>query len=307
MMLVVLAGFAMNLVYCVVGMGLTAMLDGGPAVLPFFTAYTVLFKTLFTQGLIIGTALLVFRTQGIITDTIESVFKNEPLPEAYFEYKSRYVSARRSLTFAAEFGVIAFVLFLYAQFPLTPTAELVMVLAACIQYALGVYVGRKLVYAGLMVHSLLSMKVTRNLFKKRELDDLNTYVHIVSTLTVIFVYFHVMGYYGGPFDYKSAVGKTVQSFLILPALIATPVLLIFTFYPRTVLRQLYGQSIEVEVGRLRQRLKSERLSSFEKRSHLIEFDRMSREELRYSLQLTISDLPIGFTILVMILHPLLKR
>lgn len=307
MMLTVLVGFAVSLVYCVVGMGFIEMFDGASAVRPFFIAYAVSFKTLFTQGLIIGTALLVLRTQGVITAVIERVFKSEQLPKEYHEYRSRYVSARRSLTFAAEFAVIAFVLFLYAQFPLPPAAALVMIFACCVQYASGVYVGRKLVYAGMMLHSLLSVKVTRNLFKNRELDDINTYVHIVSTLTVIFVYLHVLGYYDGPFEYKSAVGESVRTFLILPALIATPVLLIFTFYPRTVLRKLYGCSIEVEVRKLRRALKSEALTSFEKRSYLITFDKMCREELRYSLQLTLSDLPIGITILVMILQPLLKR
>jgi hypothetical protein len=34
---------------------------------------------------------------------------------------------------------------------------------------------------------------------------------------------------------------------------------------------------------------------------------MCRDELRYSLQLTINDLPFGITILLMVLQPLLKR
>jgi len=40
---------------------------------------------------------------------------------------------------------------------------------------------------------------------------------------------------------------------------------------------------------------------------LIEFDKMSRDELRYSLQLALTDLPIGITILYMLLQPLIKR
>ncbi len=172
-----------------------------------------------------------------------------------------------------------------------------MVIPACAQYAFGVYVGRKLCYAGMMLHALLEAPVTRNLFKERELDEINSYVHIVSTLTVIFVYVHVLGYYEGPFLYKSLLGDSIRVFLIMPALIATPVLLIFNFYPRIVLRKLYDKSIDVEVKKLQGAIQSEELSSFEKRSHLLEFDRMSREELRYGLQLTLSDLPIGITIL----------
>jgi len=38
----------------------------------------------------------------------------------------------------------------------------------------------------------------------------------------------------------------------------------------------------------------------------MEFQKLSREELRYRLQLTLSDLPFGITILIMVLQPLLK-
>jgi hypothetical protein len=182
-----------------------------------------------------------------------------------------------------------------------------MIIAACAEYALGVYVGRKLGYAGMMLHSLLDAPVTRNLFKKRELDAINPYVHVASTLTIIFVYIHVKSYYEGPFLYGSILGQSIKPFLLLPAIIATPVLLIFNFYPRAVLRKLYSQSIDVEIERLKYAMKNEELTPYEKRSYLIEFDKMSRDELRYSLQLTLSDLPIGITILIMVLEPFLKR
>jgi len=74
-----------------------------------------------------------------------------------------------------------------------------------------------------------------------------------------------------------------------------------------VLRKLYGQSIDAEIKKLKGKLQNEELSPYEKRIYLIEFNKMSRDELRYSLQLTLSDLPIGITILIMVLEPLLKR
>ena len=182
-----------------------------------------------------------------------------------------------------------------------------MIVAACAQWALGVYVGRKLCYAGMMLHSLTSVTVHRNLFKRRELDEINTYVHIASTLTIIFVYVHIRAYFQGPFLYHSALGESIKLFLVLPAVIATPVLLIFNFYPRVVLRKLYGESIDLEVGELQTALQDEATSPFSKRSYLIAFDKMCRDELRYSMQLTLSDLPIGITILIMILEPLIRR
>jgi hypothetical protein len=121
------------------------------------------------------------------------------------------------------------------------------------------------------------------------------------------VYVHVFGYYGGPFLYHSFLGQSVKPLLLLMAVIATPVLLIFTFYPREVLRKIYSQSIDCEIKSLQETLRSEKLSSFEKRSYLMAVDKMARDELRYSLQLTLTDLPIGITILIMLLQPLLSK
>ena len=301
-------GLGASAAYGLLGAAILFKLGGMSEVQAFLAAYTTSFKTLFSFGLILGTALVVFRTQTVIPQTIEAAFAPDQLSDTkYSLYKRRFQSPRRSITFAADFIVVAFVIFSYCGFPLSRPAEVIMIIAACAQYALGVYVGRKLFYAGMMLHSLLDAPVTRNLFKQRELDEINSYVHVASTLTIIFVYVHVIGYYGGPFLYGSMLGHSIKPLLILPALIATPVLLVFTFYPRAVLRKLYSQSIDCEIKSLQQALQSEALSAFEKRSYLIEFDKMSRDELRYSLQLTLTDLPIGITILIMVLQPLVGK
>ena len=181
-----------------------------------------------------------------------------------------------------------------------------MLIAACAEYGLAVYVGRKLMYTAMMLHSLLGIKVKRNLFRKRELDGINPYVHVASTLTIIFLYVHMIGYHDGPFLYGSILGQSIKIFLILLPLIATPVLLIFNFYPRIVLTKIYDQSIDVEVTRVRSAMRSETLSPYEKRAYLMELEKMSRDELRYSLQMALTDLPIGITILIMVLQPLFK-
>ena len=274
----------------------------------FIQAYVRAFNTAIAFGLIIGTALIVYQSQRFIPQTINSSFTTEQLAKTeYFKYRRRFESLGDSVTFMAEFGIIAFVVFAYCDFPLSPIGNAAMILAACAQWALGVYVGRKLCYAGMMLHSLTDVSIGKNLFKTRELDGINAYVHIASTLTIIFVYVHVRAYFQAPFLYQSAVGESVKLFLVLPAIIATPVLLIFNFYPRVVLRKLYSDSIDFEIRELQATLQDEAASPFGKRSYLISFDKMCRDELRYSLQLSLSDLPMGITILIMILEPLIKR
>lgn len=304
----IFVGLAVSLAVSAIGAAIIYALQGKAASQLFLSAYNIAFKALISSGLVFGTTLMVLRSQDVIPNTIEAAFSEAQLSQtSYLTYKRRFTSARRSMTYAAEFAVAGFVIFSYSRFPLSSPANELMILVACAQYACGAYVGRKLFYAGMMLHSLLGTKLTRNLFKERELDEINTYVHIASTLTIICVYLHVSGYYEGPFLFNSVVGKSTKIFLLFPALVATPVLLIFNFYPRVVLRRLYGQSIDFEIKRLQEALQSEQLSTFEQKSYLLEVDRMSREELRYSLQLTLSDLPIGVTILIMVLQPLLGK
>jgi hypothetical protein len=305
---IVFAGFGISLLFGALVATVVAVSGSVADVQQFIVAYTTSFKTLTSLGLAIGTALFVASSQSIIPETIEKSFTLEELAQTeYFTYRRRFSSAQRSITFAAEFVVAGFVVFTLCHFPLQGPAEVGMMVAACTEYALGVYVGRKLCYGGMMLHSLLKAKTERNLFRARELDAIDTLVHIASTLTIVVVLLHVSGYYDGPFLYDSPLGPGVRPLLLLPAIIATPVLLIFNFYPRAVLRRLYGQSIDVEMEQLRRTIQTESLSSFEKKAYTIAVDKMARDELQNSLRLTLSDLPIGITIIVMIAKALLAK
>jgi hypothetical protein len=298
-------GLALGVAYGVLGAVLVWYLRGTVEAQLFFAAYTTLFKTVLSLGLILGTALVVFYMQDVIPTTIEKAFKGQ-LTDDYYYYKRRFSSLRVSLTYSGEMVLVAFVIFSYSQFPLSEPGEVLMLIAACTEYALAVYVGRKLMYTACMLHSLLAIPVKRNLFRKRELDGINPYIHVASTLTIIFLYVHMTGYYNGPFLFGSIVGQSIKIFLLFLPLISTPVLLILNFYPRVVLTKIYDQSIDVEIARLRKAMRNESISAYEKRSYLIEFDKMSREQLRYSLQLALTDIPIGITILIMIIQPFLK-
>jgi hypothetical protein len=304
-MLLFFLGLALSVAYGLGGAALVWRIGGTPEAQLFFTAYTTSFKTVLSLGLILGTALIVFYRQDVIPATIEKAFKGH-LTQDYYYYKRRFSSLRISLTFSGEMILIAFVIFSYSQFPLSRSGEVLMLIAACAEYGLAVYVGRKLMYTAMMLHSLLAIQVNRNLFRKRELDWVTPHVHVASTLTIIFLYVHMVGYYNGPFLYKSILGGSIKIFLLFLPLIATPVLLIFNFYPRIVLTKIYDQSIDVEITRVRKAMRDEKLSPYEKRSYLLELNRMSRDELRYSLQLALTDLPIGITILGMVLQLVLK-
>lgn len=306
-MLILFYGLLVSLVYGLLGAALLWYFDGKPDAQLFFEHYTKSFKTLILLGLAIGTGLIAYRTQNIVPETIEKAFTEAQLPKEYYDHKALFTNLPQTIWFMTQLTIAGFVIFLYCRFPLSPRGEALMLIAVCIQYAIGAYVGRKLIHIGMMVHSLLNVKITRNLFEKRELDNINTYVNAASTVTIICTYVHVASYYAGPFLYDSIFGDSVKIFLVLPAILATPVLLIFNFYPRYVLRKLYSKSIDIEIKKLQKVMQNETLSAYEKRAHIIEFNKMAQDELRYSLQLSLTDLPIGITILIMVFEPILRR
>lgn len=306
LMLLLFGGFAVSLIYSGLAVIIVWYFEGQPEAQRFFAAYTTSFRTILSLGVILGTALVVYCSQHVIPETIEAAFQGR-LTKDYYYYKRRFWSRQITALFCGEMIVWSYAVFAYCEFPLSDLGQDLMLAAVCAEFAFAAYVGRKLMYTGMMLHSLLPLTIKRNLFRKRELDSINPYVHVASTLTIIWVYLHVTGYYGGPFKYSSWFGQTVGLFLLLPAILAVPVLLIFNFYPRSVLRKLYSQSIDFEIKRVKKALRTASLSAYEKRSYLIELDKMSRDELRYSLQLALSDLPIGITILIMILQTVLSN
>ena len=99
----------------------------------------------------------------------------------------------------------------------------------------------------MMLHWLLSIPVTRSLLQDRSWLVINPYVRVAATLTLIFVYVHMIGYSKAVL-FDSIFGQSIKIFLLLPAIVAAPVLLFLNFYPSAVLRKLYAQSIEVDEG-----------------------------------------------------------
>jgi hypothetical protein len=294
-------GFFAAVVYGGVTSFVVWLLDP-PQLNQYLKLFFVSFNCAVSGGLIFGAALFLFRTQESIPEFVENSFDAAAIAETKFlEWKYNYLSTYRTVKFSTEFIVAGFVIFMFCQFPLQGFPQYLMVLFACAQYALGVYVGRKLFNVAHMLHAILDIRITRNIFEEDELTYIVNYVNVLSTLTIVFVYIHVKGYFDGPFEYNTFLGSAPKTALLLPAVIATPVLVIFNFYPRVALKRLYSRSIKQEVEHLTQSLKTDNLSEFERLSYLIEYDRIAKEELSNKFKISANDLPIGITIFIMLI------
>jgi hypothetical protein len=265
------------------------------------------FNCAISGGLAFSTFILVYKSQKWIPDVIDNTFDEKVLCKTeYIENRRRFFSASRSASFATIFISIGLFIYKFAGFPFNGLPEGFLIAFCCLEYGLGVYVGRKLFYIAQMLHAIEQISVEEDIFKEDKLGIVATYVNSISTITAITVFAVVMSRYYGPFKYDSVLGENIRLALLLPAIIAIPVVALFNFYPRMVLRTLYSRSIDRQIDRIKEQLRNEKLSDYERLSYIIEYDKMSKDELRYRLKASLSDLPIGITIVLMIVGVLLK-
>src|SRR5258705_12055264 len=134
LLLTLFAGMGVSIAYGLFGWSLLFYFGRGAEAQPFFVAYTSSFKTIVSLGLILGTALITYRFQHLIPNTIEAAFTHEQLAKTdYFVNKQKFYSLFRSITFSAEFIVVSFLIFSYSQFPLSSRGEALMIIAGCTQ------------------------------------------------------------------------------------------------------------------------------------------------------------------------------
>jgi hypothetical protein len=212
----------------------------------YLEAYFVKFNSALSGGLVFSTALIVYRTRDYIPELIENTFSKSQLKNTiYLERRNDYDNLRKSLTFSSSFAIIAFGIFYGARFPFHGMAEYFFIAAGCAQYAMGVYVGRKIFHIAHMLRAIRSIHVNKDLFLEDKLYPVPIYVNAISTMAAIMVYVVVSSYYHAPFAYTSIAGTSVKMIMVLPAVISLPVLAVFNYYPRVVVRRLYERSISL--------------------------------------------------------------
>ena len=153
-----------------------------------------------------------------------------------------------------------------------------------------------------MLEAIEEIELSKNIFTSDRLGSILVNVNILTTLTIIFVYLHVSGYYFGPFIIDNPLGESVRVLLLLPALIATPVVVIFNFYPRYVIRNLYKKCINKEAMNLLNRIKSKDLNEKERQAYMFDYINLQNEELKYRLRVSLSDLPFILTLMLMLMR-----
>jgi hypothetical protein len=300
-------GFSLSAGYGAVSASCLWLIRPSPDVTRYLEAYFVTFNGAVTCGLVFATAITVLRTQMYVSTVIETTFSKRELESTdYYERREDFLNLRKTLTFSSIFAVIAFAIFYAARFPFDGLPEHFLIAAGCLKYALGVYVGRKIFHIAHMLRAIAQIRVSKDLFSRNRLGGIPVYINVVSTMTVLMVYLVVISDYRSPYVYDTVLGTSVRTVMLLPAIISIPVLAIFNYYPRIVVREIYERSISRTLRTIRRNLESDNLSEYEKVAHLLEFDRVSRDDLNYRLRMTLADLPMAATIGVAVLSAIMS-
>jgi hypothetical protein len=295
-------GFFASTLYGVVSAASLFAVGQGSLLKPYLEAYFVRFNGALSGGLVLATAITVFRTQDYVPKIIEKTFTKRQLEKTnYFEWRKEFYDLRKTLIFSSEFTIAGLAIFYAAKFPFNGVAEAWLIAGGCMAYAVGVYVGRKLFHIAHMLRSLETVQFKRDIFHHDELGGISTYVNAVTTLAAVMVYVCVRCSYKGPFEYETPIGYSIKSIMLLPAVIALPVLALFNYYPRVIVRKLYQNSIENARKKAKSDARRSNLSEFERLSFVLEFERISRDELNYRLRMTLADLPMAATMGVALL------
>jgi MFS family permease len=300
-------GFGISTLYGVLTAAIMWLIANPTEFRAYHQAFFVGFNFAISGGLVLTTYLLVLRTQKFIPETVRTNFRRRELEGTdYFDNERRFFSVFRTLAQSSSYTIVAFVIFYAARFPFRGPPEYFLMAFGCAQYTLGVYVGRKLFYIAQMIRSIDAIKVRRDLFSTDALSGILVYVNSISTMTSVFTFAVVKSCYDGPFQYESIFGYSAKMLMLLPAVIALPVLALFNYYPRGVVRRVYEQSIRHKLRRIRAKITDSKLSEFEKLAYLAEYDRVSQEELRYRLRMALTDLPMALTLGIAALSLLTK-
>ncbi|HEX8655848.1 MAG TPA: hypothetical protein VF693_11580 [Allosphingosinicella sp.] len=258
----------------------------------YLLAYFVTFNSAISGGLVFATALTVWRTQDYIPNIVEGTFSETVLNETqYSAHRSAFSSTWLTIRFSCFFALIAAMVFYNTGFPFSEIPDLSLVFIGCLQYVAGVYVGRKIFHIGHMIRCLSRADVDPKMFTEDRLAGISSYVTYISILTAVAVYVGVISYYRAPFAYDGIGGLAMRSLMLLPAIIAVPVL-IFAYSPRVVVRRLYERAVDAMLMKLREKAKNDDLTEFESEARIIELRKTLYDELNSRLKTTLEDVPM---------------
>lgn len=275
----VLKCMALSFGLCFVGSVATFFLQDAEMARGLFEYWTVNFNGLLVGGTAWGMAWVVFQEgRGILKRLMNLIeFSEDQQPVILKEFEKTY-GKTRLLSYGVSIGVLGIMTLVLSGYPLSGFAKYYLMICSCSLHVVGgvliVHIYYTLRFFRLVDANYESIKA-RDGFVPMNFDSFNTYFIVTSSLGMFAVYFAFRGTLTAGFVYPEPV---FQRLLIYPVLVYLPLGVLYSFYPRFILKRIYDRANVEWIDRL------DRL-----RREVSDNDRMPAET-RLNFELTFSQL-----------------
>jgi hypothetical protein len=299
----VLLSFWAALLFCIIyaagGYAIISFLDGGDEAFNFLKFFVSGYS-----GLVTGTAsatlfLMSISILRLVPQLIEDAISDLEIERTAYRYwKARFESFPLGLAQFTTYFLAGFAIYSVLGFPVEADSKILLVLFTSLQYALGGFVGRKLWCLGHMLRSLETVLPKEDILETEALPRLIYIVNIFSFLTLVMTAIHT--YFHAHIKYvpSSELANILQPVVYLPLILAMPVIVLFNFFPRMIVNQLYLKSIRQRKDRLSRRIERSDESDISKFKHTIDYEKYLNEEFRYRQRVALSELPVALSVIL---------
>jgi hypothetical protein len=238
----------------------------------------------------------------LVPELIEDAIPDLEIEKTSYGYwKARFGSFPLGLAQFTTYFVGGFAIYSSLGFPGEKNSEFAFVVFTALQYAFGGFVGRKLWCLAHMLRSLEMVDPKDNLFETEALPRLIYIVNIFTFLTLVMTVVHTYCHANIEYSPPSELSSILPPLVYLPLVLATPVVVLFNFYPRMVVNRLYLKSIRQRKEWLARRMERSDEPEISKIKHTIDYEKYLNEEFRYRQRVALSELPVALTIVLAII------
>lgn len=301
-----LVSMGLSLGLCLLGCLLTYWLQGMEAALSLFEHWVFRFNGILVGGTTWGMARVIYEHSQSVFNRLMHIIQIDSDDSAGLvrEYQKTH-SLWRIVGFGLPIGALGAASLLLSGYPLDGFAKWYLAIgSASLHFAAAfilIYLYYTIRFFRLVDANYPSLTIRQD-FSPMQVESFNSYFIITATLGIFASYFAFRGTLTAGFLFPVPL---LEKLLIYPIIMYVPIGLMYSFYPRYVLKKIYDRSILSQLDHLeraRREINSSEGRSIEDRLHLEEILASLREKLtKETRQLPLLDLKDYPSLLMVIL------
>jgi len=249
----VLIFIGVSLLLCLLGFVITYIFQGSDIASRFIIAWIFDFNGLFVGGTGYGLLLFVKRKgRNIFNDIINTIKLSGASDNYWVSTINTYFNWLRVTTYSIPVTLIGGFILWKCGYPLQGFAKYYLAICSISIYFVATFI---LIYFLNLIRLFMHLEANSDTIEYTGnsspmiMESINTFLIITATLGLIAIYFGFRGTLTAGFAFKEPIFKKA---LILPIVIYLPATLIYSFYPRLVLKHISDKRIILKIEKLNQ-------------------------------------------------------